>query len=114
MADDLIDVQKKLLSYDQKLISLMISRFELISYMADAKFVLTEEKEAIKIKDFEKRKKTLDFFQKQSEMMAKEKDFVCQKDFIDFISKMTENMIDFSWKYQSEYLKKRYGIKKTK
>jgi chorismate mutase len=111
VGEHVLDVQKKLRSYDQKLLSLLISRFELISYIADAKYTLSDDKDSIVVENELRKKELLDFFKEQSKKLSQEKNIFDPEELSSFVTYLAEEMLEFSWKYQKKYLEKNYGVK---
>jgi chorismate mutase len=111
MGTNIVDVKKEITSLDQKLLDMLVKRFELSVYMADAKYVLHEADGKVIIKDEERRKQLGAFFKENSLKKAKEKNLPNPEEFSKFVTRVAEETLIFSWETQKSYLKQKYNLK---
>ncbi len=111
MGTNILDVKKELKALDQKMLDMLIKRFELNSFIADAKFALHETDKDFKIENEKRRDELISFFSDNALKKAKEKDFPNPEEFSKFITRISAEMLVYSWKMQKDYLRKKYDLK---
>ncbi|MEC8220793.1 MAG: hypothetical protein VX028_01870 [Nanoarchaeota archaeon] len=109
MPTEILNVKKELEALDHKLLDMLVKRFELSSYLADAKYALAEGGK-VHISDSEKRLKLVDYYREASLKKANEKGIINPEEFSKFVTRIAEEMLLFSWELQKEYLEKKYNL----
>ena len=110
MATDMLNVKRELVALDQKLLDMLVKRFELSSYIADAKYALAENNKVI-IKDPKRREQLVTYYSENALKKAKEKDLPNPEEFAKFVTRIAEETLLFSWETQKKYLEEKYNLK---
>lgn len=109
MGSDMLNVKKELEALDHKILDMLVKRFELCSYVADAKYALAENGN-VQVKDSQKRERLVTFYREVSLKKAKEKNIYNPEEFSKFVTRIAEETLLFSWELQKQYIKEKYDV----